>query len=288
MDEYDPDEDKAWAGLEAAINSPKIMYSGGTRQSKNKFLGGYRREVLQLCENWGLRCAWGPPLIHATYLKWADFANLEWRLQILPRDLQELLRGYFRPIRGLLDLERLSDEEVETLARDFLVPIPVWWRTYLDNPPAEDADVILRWAFWQRHNFVIERDHPGLADLGDLSLKVEVPVFIADTWGTAKERLLVAARESWDAVANDLLQRGAIVKDTESKLKEHLRWLYLRICPQPDIGRPWGWQMIANNEDKESVNTVQKAVTRLSKELGISLPKLPPGPARVLSNLANS
>jgi hypothetical protein len=94
--------------------------------------------------------------------------------------------------------------------------------------------------------------------------------------------ILTQARRQMDGIERKYQEMLAWDRpDVKSSLALHIHWLYLRICPQEDIGRPWGFQMIAKAEEppRPEKSTVQGAVLRLARELGITLPELPPGPA---------
>jgi hypothetical protein len=93
----------------------------------------------------------------------------------------------------------------------------------------------------------------------------------------AKEEALEQLGEQMDEIDRRHLDRGYIRRDTEPELGCHIHWLYLRICPQPDIGRPWGYRKIADTY-VVGKTTVRDAVLALACEMGITLPKLPAGP----------
>lgn len=67
-------------------------------------------------------------------------------------------------------------------------------------------------------------------------------------------------------------------------LKEHIRWLFLRLCPQPDV--PWGYAKIAfeisENKTLPEVDKrmVRRTVMRLADSMKIDLPPLKPGRPR--------
>jgi len=87
--------------------------------------------------------------------------------------------------------------------------------------------------------------------------------------------------EQMDEIDRKYLGRGYRLRDAEPALSRHIHWLYLHICPQPDIGRPWGWQKIADTFGIPSKTSVRNPVLALAREMGITLPDLPPGqPAR--------
>ena len=72
------------------------------------------------------------------------------------------------------------------------------------------------------------------------------------------------------------------VSDNRREPRKHIHWLYLRICPQPDIHRPWGWSLISKNiksqrSEKVAVPHIQRTVIALAEELELALPRLPSG-----------
>ena len=113
------------------------------------------------------------------------------------------------------------------------------------------------------------RDH-------QIRIKVSYKPWPVDDWKAVESQIVKEARYRRDAIREDYLKSGFVLRDTEPDLKLHVRWLYLRICPQPDRGRPWGWRKIAS-EERCSHYTVRNAVLRLASELGITLTPLPPG-----------
>ena len=62
-------------------------------------------------------------------------------------------------------------------------------------------------------------------------------------------------------------------QDQSREAPRHVHWLYLHICPQPDLGRPWGWPRIAEHEHINHP-AVKRAVERLAEDLEIRLPVL--------------
>jgi hypothetical protein len=60
------------------------------------------------------------------------------------------------------------------------------------------------------------------------------------------------------------------------ELLRHVRWLYLRVCPQSDIGRPYGWKKIADAEHA-AIRTVSEPVKSMALLLELELPTIPRG-----------
>ncbi|OGO08457.1 MAG: hypothetical protein A2Y61_01760 [Chloroflexi bacterium RBG_13_60_13] len=95
----------------------------------------------------------------------------------------------------------------------------------------------------------------------------------------AKEEAMSQLEQQMDEMDRRYLNRGYGLRDTEPELMRHVHWLFLRICPQPDIGSPWGYQKIADAH-VVGKTTVRDAVLALAREMEINLPQLPPGQAR--------
>ena len=83
-------------------------------------------------------------------------------------------------------------------------------------------------------------------------------------------------KQQIDEIHNEYVRQGYVRRDTEPALADHVYWLYLRICPQPDIGRPWGYEKIGNALTVSKF-TVRDNVLALAREMENSLPKLLPG-----------
>ena len=112
-----------------------------------------------------------------------------------------------------------------------------------------------------------------------IRIQVRYEPWPVDDWKAVEDQIVKKARQQRDSVREDYIKAEFVFIDTEPALDLHVRWLYLRISPQPDSGRPWGWRKIGN-KDKHSPYTVRNVVLRLARELGITLPPLPPGRPR--------
>ena len=135
------------------------------------------------------------------------------------------------------------------------------------------------WWSTGRLNYILERDHPDLPPWEHvITIELKVSPLTGDTLKEAQKRAAQEMKKQWLAIIDRYIQAGLIVRDVEPRIAKHLRWLFLRLCPQPDIGRPWGWGKIAAAEGENSLHTVRNAVIPLAKEMGITLPTLPPGP----------
>ncbi len=72
---------------------------------------------------------------------------------------------------------------------------------------------------------------------------------------------------------------GYAIGDTRHSLPQHVRWLFLRLCPQPDY--PLGFKRIAALEPMALVeSTVRRTVSSLAKQMRIELPPLSAGRPR--------
>ena len=67
--------------------------------------------------------------------------------------------------------------------------------------------------------------------------------------------------------------------DLPHRLPTHVRWLFLRLCPQPD--RPLSISQIADRETEiVDERTIRRAVADLAAAMGLQLPPLRPGRPR--------
>ncbi len=73
---------------------------------------------------------------------------------------------------------------------------------------------------------------------------------------------------------------GFELGDLPHGVKKHVRWLFLRLCPQPE--HPLGCTLIARREDREwtDVGMIRRRVAALAREMRIDLPSIPPGRPR--------
>jgi hypothetical protein len=140
----------------------------------------------------------------------------------------------------------------------------------------------------------VERERLGLAKLGftvrrhgrsggywggpsELTLNIGVSDW--ETWEQFSARLLKLSKPQWEQSMADWAQRsGWQWYDTRPQLSTHIRWLYLRICPQDHEG-PWGWAKIGKREHA-SITTVRNEVLSLAKDLEIDLRPIPRGRPR--------
>lgn len=64
--------------------------------------------------------------------------------------------------------------------------------------------------------------------------------------------------------------------DTEHQLTEHIRWLYLRICPASPNAAPPSWKQLMDLLDDSGTwdpDNVRKTVTRLARQLSLTIPR---------------
>ncbi len=206
-------DEAAFSALNSVIGSREVQVTAGTvRRSRNSHLRRYLRDLLDLCDRWGLRSDWAPAWIHASYLEWIRL--------VFPHG-----RATARRLRNIGSL------------RTFGI-----------------------------------RGHA-------IRIKVLYEPWPNDEWKAIERQIVKEARRQRDAIKKEYIKAGLVLIDTEPSLELHVRWLYLRISPQPDTGRPWGWRKIGN-KDRRSPYTARNAVSRLARELGIALPPLPPGRPR--------
>ena len=100
---------------------------------------------------------------------------------------------------------------------------------------------------------------------------------VSTKWEPVEQAIVAQLRSVRDSIrASAKGSRLVTLEDTRPNLERHVLWLFLRICPQDDVGRPWGWKKIAVAE-KVSLTTVRNAVLALSHEVGITPPDLRAG-----------
>lgn len=120
-----------------------------------------------------------------------------------------------------------------------------------------------------------------------IQVEAEYQPLSADNWAETEKTLLEEARRNRDEIRRQYAEVGYILQDSEPALARHVRWLYLRICPQEGVGRPLGWSAIVRYKDWDiewlTPSGVQKAVDPLAAELGIILPPLKAGRPRAFA-----
>lgn len=232
--------DKAWQGLEAAIDwGPVETRVGGERrvstrgreymgrQSRNTNLRCYRQELIDLCNKWGLRCDWAPAWIHASCVE---------------------------RVTGSVPAEKLAALDQDSFRLRRVLSLGTW-----GGDPHVRIDTRIR--------IDIAYEPWPVDNWRDVEKRI-----VADT----SKLILAEARRQRDEIKAHYRQAGFILQDTESELVTHIHWVYLRICPQEDILRPWSFERIADNYSFGKT-TVRDAVLALAREMGITLPKLPSG-----------
>lgn len=103
---------------------------------------------------------------------------------------------------------------------------------------------------------------------------------LPDTLNTKeREHHVIKKFREWHKQTTEELNKKGFSTPADRELLRHIHWLYLRICPQPDLGRPWGFERIAQGE-----HTVRQPVGRVVKSLidilDLSLPTIPSGRPR--------
>ncbi len=81
-----------------------------------------------------------------------------------------------------------------------------------------------------------------------------------------------------DTIADQAQKLGWKMTDITHGLRHHVRWLFVRLCPQPDA--VWGWARIAEEEHLSDVPTVKRTVEGIARDMEIDLPPLPRGRPR--------
>lgn len=249
----------------------------------------YRDEVKALCNKWGLRCAWAPAWVHWANLRWANrdmsIEDLELAFDALPPEMQKrtaaardaILRsatgnqggnGTKRRLPWLdCSLRKFVRGEAALPCLPSLVP-----EYFLDH------DFISQFEASGRLDYLLGRG-PGVDTERKLSVEIRYDILRDQNWSAVKQRVVEAARSEWQEDRRKALRAGFILQDTQPQLPTHVQWLFLRICPQADIGRPLGWRAIAQREHV-SVAAVRDAVIPLANQLGLTLPDLPAGRPR--------
>ena len=94
--------------------------------------------------------------------------------------------------------------------------------------------------------------------------------------------LPISLREQLARMPAEADRLGWDLTDAKHAGKRHVRWLFLRLCPQPH--HPWSAQQIAAAETAAGAftheRTVQDATRTLADFTDVTLPLLPPGRPR--------
>jgi hypothetical protein len=271
--------EQEWQALQTLLTSTR----------PHRFVGRYKEEITELSSRWGLRCDWSAAWIHWSSLEWANrgmsVEDLERSFAELPPEAQRraalardaILESVAERAGPLATRRRLPwlnsslrkffKREAEAPGGLSLVP---WY--FLDN------DLISQSEASHRFDYLLERG-PTAQTEAKLAIEVEVDLLRDGGWSTVKRRVVEAARRQWEEQRHKTLEAGYILQDTQPQLATHVRWLFLRICPQPHMGRPLGWRAIAKSECV-SVETVRNAVIPPANELGLTSPRLPAGRLR--------
>lgn len=241
----------------------------------------YRGQVRDLCDRWGLRCAWAPAWVHSANLRWVNRGMSLEDFLIATKDWPSEVRGaILNEVRHSADLSRrlpwLSSSLRQFLKGEADPPagfdlVPDYFRDKDHMSLCEASD---------RFDYLRQRD-AGVEAEAVLRIEIKYDPLWGGDWSSIKRRAIEAARRVWERNRRNTLEFSSVIlEDTQPELRRHVSWLFLHICPQDDVGRPWGWKKIAVAE-KVSLTTVRNAVLALSHEVGITLPDLRAGrPAR--------
>ncbi|MDO8615375.1 MAG: hypothetical protein Q7T33_06510 [Dehalococcoidia bacterium] len=117
-----------------------------------------------------------------------------------------------------------------------------------------------------------------------MMIRIEVPYepWPVDNWSEVELRIIREAREQRESTLAAYRAAGWHHWDREPRTMEHIRWLYLRICPAQGRERPMSWGDIAKTEDVDesqqvTADTVKWTVEKLARDIGITLPSAPRG-----------
>ncbi len=106
---------------------------------------------------------------------------------------------------------------------------------------------------------------------------LDIPVEDHQTWDEVSRRVVSEAHRQWFEIQAKRESRPGWERvDRRPELIPHIRWLYLRICPQSESQRPLSWHAIARRETV-GVTTVTRVVKTLAREMSLELPEVPPG-----------
>lgn len=271
---------------EDAWNALGEIVSGRPRSIHLHF---YRDQVKDLCDRWGLRCAWAPAWVHSANLRWVnrgmsleDFliATKDWPSEMRDAILNKVGPSTDPPRR----LHWLSSSLRKLLKGE------------ADHPPAGlnlvpdffmDKDHISLGEASDRFDYLRQRDEEVETE-AELRIEIKYDPLWGGDWRSIKTRVIEAARPQWERNRRRALEASStIVEDTQPALRTHIRWLFLRICPQEGVSRPLGWSAIGLYKDWGiewlTPSGVQKAVDPLAVELGIALTPLKAGRPRAFA-----
>lgn len=277
-----PEEE--WEALDAMLErKPPLL-----------ILRAYRDRVKALCSRWGLRCDWAAAWVHLANLEWAnrgmtiedlrlDFAALR------PEQQKRTALAY----RVLLRIATGKAGKDDRKLRKRRLP---WLNSFLrkslrgqaDLPSPPDLvpphlryqDRISKSEAAERFDFLLSQaGHSEESVQSEIAIRFAYDPLRGGNWANIRRRVVEEAQLQWAEGRRAILRRGFILQDTQPQLPTHGRWLFLRICPQTDIGRPLGWRAIAKREDV-TYEAIRDVVIPLATELGLTLPQLPSGRPR--------
>jgi hypothetical protein len=232
----------------------------------------YRDEIQRFCDRWGLCCDWAPAWVHHGSYEWARHVSEQ---EILDSPLPDATIQALKE-RGVLSDTPAARRRLPWLHSSYRLA----FRSGTDiKPPMLGGFVLSRSGEKGLRLEDQAKSELGSQFAGDAEMTLNVRYNAFAQWENVKERVLKEARRQWEETRRKYLEAGAIITDTEPSLLRHTHWLFLRICPQEDIGRPWGWQRIAR-EEFVSPTTVRNNVLALARSMGITLPPLPSGAPR--------
>ena len=95
------------------------------------------------------------------------------------------------------------------------------------------------------------------------SRMVSVPVSPFNDLASVKRDTDAEVEEVYKEMQKQVEELGWVIDNRREPLR-HIHWLYLRICPQPDIHRPWGWPLISKNIKSQRSEKVARSSTDTS------------------------
>ena len=146
----------------------------------------------------------------------------------------------------------------------------------------QDAEWLLEWRGLAQWLGVVAASAPAVPVPAILkaseSAVKEEEWLVNEPWDRVERRIVDELRRVRDSIREMAKESGVLrQQDTRPRLGDHVRWLFLRICPQKPGGRPLSWSDIAERDGVPNTETIRDPVRSLAHELGIALPRLPPG-----------
>ena len=274
----------SWGALRIALDPQPVPYRGSpgrdvaTRVSKSRHLHRYVEELEHLTTGWGLRCSWAPMWIHTSLLEWIQL--------IAPREYIEQNWGKLAPgprqaIRQMLTDAYPAEKDLRGRFRKAIHnnTLPEGRFSLTFRAHSDPGSLLFRESLlekrWRRLGGLRLRNVQGTDFLNEpdsmITIELRYEPWPQDNWGKVRTELLRLAREQRDNIRASYRAAGFEPWDREPQMREHIRWLFQRICPQDDHRYPTPWRVIAADA-RVAITTVTRVVKDLAKEMEIVLP----------------